>query len=67
MSIVNPKVMMLIASVIGAWTGILVIMVGKPGYDYFVWLGLFVIIGVGFGNLALLVLFKMYEWFKKDE
>jgi hypothetical protein len=60
----HPKVMMIIASFIGALAGIFFIMVAKPGYDYFIWLALFAIIGIGVGNLALLILNKTYEWIK---
>jgi hypothetical protein len=61
---VDPKLMMIIASFIGALAGIFFIMVAKPVYDYFVWLTLFAIIGIGVGNLALLILYKTNEWIK---
>ena len=61
---VNVKIMMFIASVFGALTGTLFIAVVKPGYDFYEWLGLFAVIGIGVGNLALLVLYKLREWLK---
>lgn len=57
----NPKIMMFVASIVGALFGILYISRVKPGYDYFVWLGLFAIIGVGVGNLVLLILFEILK------
>ena len=57
----NPKIMMVIASILGALFGILYISEVKPGYDYFVWLGLFAVIGVGAGNLALLILYEILK------
>ena len=57
----NPKIMMSIASIVGALVGILYISAVKPGYDYFVWLGLFAIIGVGAGNLMLLILYEILK------
>jgi len=57
----NPKIMMSIASIIGALFGILYVSAVKPGYDYFVWLGLFAIIGVGVGNLMLLILYEILK------
>ena len=60
----NVKVMMPIASVLGAYGRILFIAVAKPGYDFNVWLALFALMGVGVGNLALLVLYKIYDWLK---
>jgi opacity protein-like surface antigen len=60
----NVKVMMLIASIFGALAGLLLITVAKPDYDFYVWFALFAVIGIGVGNLALLVLYKTYEWIK---
>ena len=57
----NPKILMVIASIIGALFGILYISAVKPGYDYFVWLGLFAVTGVGAGNLVLLILYEILK------
>ena len=57
----NPKILMVIASIVGALFGILYIAAVKPGYDYFVWFGLFAIIGVGAGNLVLLILYEILK------
>ena len=57
----NPKLMMFFASVIGALFGMLVMAAAKPDYDFFVWVGLFAIIGVGAGNLVLLILYEILK------
>jgi hypothetical protein len=61
----NPKIMMLIASTVGAFAGIYFIDITKPAMDFTYWLGAFAILGVGVGNLALLVLYKIYQWLKE--
>jgi hypothetical protein len=53
--------MMVIASIVGALFGILYIAAVKPGHDYFIWLGLFAIIGVGAGNLVMLILYEILK------
>ncbi len=57
----NPKIMMLMASIIGTFIGDLFISAIEPGYDYIAWLGLFAIIGVGAGNMVLLILHKILK------
>jgi hypothetical protein len=62
----NSKVMMLIASIVGAFAGIYFIDITKPAMDFSYWLGAFAILGVGVGNLALLVLYKIYLWLNQE-
>ena len=63
----NTKIMMIIASIIGAFVGIYFVDITKPAMDFSYWLGAFAILGVGVGNLALLVLYKIYEWLKAEQ
>ena len=58
----NVKSMMLIFSIFGAFIGVYFIDITKPAMDFSYWLGVFAILGVGVGNLALLVLYKSYKW-----
>jgi hypothetical protein len=58
----NVKSMMLIASILGAFAGVYFIDIAKPAMDFSYWLGAFSILGVGIGNLALLALYKSYQW-----
>ena len=60
----NVKSMMLIFSIIGAFIGVYFIDITKPAMDFSYWLGAFAILGVGAGNLALLVLYKIFQWLK---
>ena len=56
--------MMLIFSILGAFAGIYFIDITKPAMDFSYWLGAFAILGVGAGNLALLALYKIFQWLK---
>jgi hypothetical protein len=58
----NVKSLMLIFSIFGAFAGVYLIDLTKPAMDFSYWLGAFAILGVGAGNLALLVLFKIFKW-----
>ena len=59
--------LMLLASLIGALFGVNIIQVIHPGMDLFYWVGAFAILGIGVGNLVLLVLYKIYFWMIKEE
>ena len=61
----NPKTWMLIASILGASAGIYAVSVAAPLNNYFLFMALFVVIGVGVANVVLLVLYKVYEWLKQ--
>jgi hypothetical protein len=54
--------MMLIASVIGALAGVYYSIVVNPLNNYFVFMALFAMVGVGVANVVLLVLYGIYEW-----
>ena len=56
---------MLLASIIGASTGIYYTSAVNPLNNYFIFLALFVVIGVGVGNVVLLVLYKVYVFLKQ--
>jgi hypothetical protein len=58
--------MMLVASVIGAWAGMLFAAVVHPENNFFIFVGLFAMVGVGFGNLVLLALYKVHDWLKAE-
>jgi hypothetical protein len=60
----NVKSMMLIFSFFGVFPGIYFIDITKPAMDFSYWLGAFAILGIGAGNLALLALFKIFQWLK---
>jgi hypothetical protein len=62
----NPKTMMFIASVFGAWAGVLFIAAAHPANNYFIFMGLFALLGVGAGNLCLLLLYKIYESLREN-
>ena len=59
--------MILIASILGAFAGVYFIDLVKPGMDFSYWLGAFAILGIGAGNLALLVLYKIYGWLEESD
>jgi hypothetical protein len=61
----NPKTSMLIASIIGAAAGVYYNLFLNPLNNYFVFLAIFVIIGIGIANVVLLVLYVVYGWLKK--
>ena len=56
---------MLIASVIGAAGGIYYNAMLNPLNNYFAFLVVFALIGIAIGNVAMLVLYKVYEWFEQ--
>jgi hypothetical protein len=60
----NVKSMMLIFSIFGAFSGLFFIDIAKPAMDFSYWLGAFAILGVGAGNLALLVIYRIFQWLK---
>ena len=57
----NPKILISIASIVVAMVGAFFVAATRPRYDFFVWLGLFAIIGIGAGNLVLLVLYVILK------
>ena len=61
----NPKTWMLLASIMGASAGIYYTSVVNPLTNYFIFLALFVVIGVGVSNVVLLVLYKVYVFLKQ--
>jgi hypothetical protein len=61
----NPKAWMLLASIMGASVGIYYTSGVNPLNNYFIFLALFVVIGVGVGNVVLLVLYKVYVFLKQ--
>jgi hypothetical protein len=63
----NAKTMMLVASVMGAWAGMLFSVAVHPESNYFIFMGLFAIVGVGVGNLALLALYKVYGFAAREK
>ena len=60
----NVKSMMLIASILGSFAGVYFINIAKPAMDFSYWLGAFAILGIGVGDLALLIFYKIYQWLK---
>ena len=60
----NPKKMMLIASFMGALAGIYYATAANPLNNYLIFVALFAIVGIGAGNLVLLVLVKVYDWLR---
>jgi hypothetical protein len=58
--------MMLIASILGAFAGIYIVDLAKPALNFSYWLGAFAILGVGAGNVVLLIVYKIYGWVKED-
>ena len=65
LAVENPKTWMLLASILGASVGIYAVSVAAPLNNYFLFMALFVVIGVGVANVVLLVLYKVYEWLKQ--
>ena len=57
---------MLIASVMGASAGIYVTSMADPLNNYFIFMALFGVIGVGVANVVLLALYKIYGWLKQS-
>jgi hypothetical protein len=61
----SPKTSMLTASIIGAAAGVYYNSSVNPLNNYFVFMALLVIIGIGIANVGLLVLYVVYGWLKK--
>ena len=59
------RLMMIIASLLGALAGVNFILLVKPEMDLFFWVGAFAILGIGVGNLVLLIVYKVYAWMIK--
>jgi hypothetical protein len=57
---------MLIVSILGAFAGIYFIDIVKPEMNFSYWLWAFAILGAGAGNIALLIISKIYNWVKED-
>jgi hypothetical protein len=60
----NPRTMMLIASVMGVLVGFFVVAQLNPLNNFYVFVGLFAMTGVGVANLVLLVVYAVYQWLK---
>jgi hypothetical protein len=58
----KAETMMLIASIIGALVGIIFTVSINPLNNYFIFMIVFAMIGVGTALLVLVALFKVYEW-----
>jgi hypothetical protein len=63
----DAKTLMPLASVMGAAAGIYYISVLKPLSNYFMFVGLFALIGVGVGNVVLVVVYELYLWLARDK
>ncbi len=61
----DAKTLMVIASVIGAAAGTFYISVLRPLDNYFIFVGLFILIGVCVANLVLLAVYELYLWLKR--
>jgi hypothetical protein len=61
----NPKEMMLIASIIGAIVGIIFNARINPINNYFIFMIIFAMIGMGVALLVLIAVYKIYEWVKE--
>jgi hypothetical protein len=61
----SPKTSMFIASIIGAAAGVYFNSSVNPLNNYFVFMAIFMIIGIGIANVVLLVLYVVYVWLKK--
>jgi len=62
----DPKTWMLVSSILGAIAGIWFTMMVNPQDNYFIFLGIFALLGVGMGNLILLAAYKVYLWLAQD-
>jgi len=58
----DVKMMMLVASILGASVGVYLTTAVNPLNNYFYFMALFAIIGAGLANVVLLVLVKTYKW-----
>ena len=60
----DTKAMMFIASVLGALGGVYYTTVVNPQNNFFNWIILFILIGAGIANVALLILVNSYRWLR---
>jgi hypothetical protein len=58
----KAETMMLVASIIGAIAGIIFNVSVNPINNYFIFMIIFAIIGIGIALLVLVALIKVYEW-----
>ncbi len=61
----DAKAAMAIASILGAAAGIYYASVLNPLNNYFVFVAIFALIGVGVANVVLLVTYEIYRWLKQ--
>jgi hypothetical protein len=61
----DSKMMLLAASFLGALIGIYYIVTVNPLDNYFVFVALFALIGVGVANAVMLVVVRVYDWLKQ--
>lgn len=55
----NPKILMIIASIIGALAGVAFTKAVNPENNYYYFMGIFMMIGIIFGNLVLLLIYEI--------
>jgi hypothetical protein len=60
----DAKAAMAIVSILGAAAGIYYASALNPLNNYFVFLAIFALIGVGVANIVLLVAYEIYRWLK---
>ena len=60
----NPKIMMLIASLMGALAGIYYTTAVNPLNNYFIFMGLFAMAGIAAAYFLLLIIFEVYGWLR---
>jgi len=58
----EAKMLMLLASILGASIGVFWTSVINPLNNYFYFMTLFAIVGAGLANVILLILVKIYDW-----
>jgi hypothetical protein len=62
----KPKTMMLIASIIGAMVGIYYSIIANLLNNYFIFMALFAMAGVGAANLILLAVAEVQNYLRKN-
>ena len=62
----DPKMMMFIASVVGALVGVFYISSVGPLNNYGAFLALFALAGVGAANLVLMLVVRVFDWLKAE-
>jgi len=60
----NPKIMMVIASLMGALAGIYYTTAVNPLNSYILFMALFAMAGIAAGNLVLLIIVEVYGWLR---